>query len=88
MTKGKSHKLCPVAALKNWIHSTDSWDNPQDFLWLNAASRKPANARLLALRFRQLIQLAYTEKTKANFHQIRKVAISLAFDKGLNHNQI
>ncbi|CAF4317257.1 unnamed protein product [Rotaria magnacalcarata] len=86
--KGKSHKLCPVDALKNWSHRTDSWDNPQDFLWFNAASRKPANARLLALRFRQLIQLAYTDKTEANFHQIRKVATSLTFDKGLNLNQM
>ena len=43
---------------------------------------------MLALRFRQLIQLAYRNKMDANIHQLRKVATSLACDKGVNLAQI
>ena len=63
-------------------------DNPDRFRWLNAASKKPANSRILALRFRQLIKLSHAQDTRANFHQIRKVATSLAFDKSLSIKDI
>ena len=86
--KGTSHSLCPVSALKCWVDRTSDWDNPQNFLWINTVSRKVANARILALRFRQLVQLAYTKEMPANFHQIRKLATSIAFDKGLNLSQL
>ncbi|CAF2038686.1 unnamed protein product [Rotaria magnacalcarata] len=82
------HKLCPVKALSAWISRTAQWENPHNFLWFNAASKKPANIRMLALRFKQLIQLAYQDKVQANFHQLRKVATSLAFDKGVSLAQI
>ena len=58
------------------------YENPDQVIWFNAASRKAANSRIIALRFRQLIQMAYHEKTTANFHQLRKVASSIVFDKG------
>ena len=51
-------------------------------------SKKPANSRILALRFRQLIKPSHTRDTRANFHQIRKVATSLTFDKGLSIKDI
>ena len=61
-------------------------DNSDSFMWLNAASKKPANSRILALRFRQLIKPSHAQDTRTNFHQIRKVA--LAFDKGLSIKDI
>ncbi|CAF2046128.1 unnamed protein product [Rotaria magnacalcarata] len=81
-------KLCPVKALSAWISRTAQWENLQNFLWFNAASKKPANIRMLALRFKQLIQLAYQDKAQANFHQLRKVATYLAFNKGVSLPQI
>ena len=82
------HSLCPVEALKIWIERTSSWPNPDHFIWFNAASKKPANSRILALRFKQLIRLSHSYDTSANFHQIRKAATSLAFDKGLSLKEI
>ena len=63
-------------------------DNPDRFRGLNAASKKPANSRILALRFRQLIKRSHAQDTRANLYQIRKVATSLAFDKSLSIKDI
>ena len=89
--KNKKHKtdvLCPVNALKHWLSRTDKWENPQSVIWFNAATKRPGNARLLSLRFKKLIQLAYTEKVSAKFHDIRKAATSLAFNQGLSISQV
>ena len=66
------------------IDRTKDWVNPRCYIWFNAANRKPANARIISLRFKSLIRLAHNDQTTANFHQLRKVATSLAFDKGLS----
>ncbi|CAF4354177.1 unnamed protein product, partial [Rotaria magnacalcarata] len=67
-----AHSLCPVECLRNWLDITSEWPNPNNFIWFNAATQKPANNRILVLRFRQLINLSHAHNTKSNFHQIRK----------------
>lgn len=83
LTKEGNNYLCPVKALKAWLERTRLWINPNNYLWLNAANRKPAILKLLSLRFKALIRLAHNADLASNFHQLRKVAASLAFDKGL-----
>ena len=86
--KHQINVLCPVDALRHWITRTKNWENPKNVIWLNAAIQKPGNARLLTVRLKQLIQLAYTEKIAARFHDIRKAATSLAFNQGLSISQV
>ena len=86
--EGLNTYLCPVQALKTWIDRTKQWPNPENFLWLNAATKHPANARILALRFKALITLAHKDESHSNFHQLRKVAASLAFDRGLSLSRV
>ena len=85
---GKKNPLCPVDALKFWIERTQHWENPNDFLWLNAASNRPANARILSLRFKAIIRLAHNDDWHSNFHQLRKVAAYLAFHRGLSLKEL
>ena len=51
---------------------------------LDGPKWEPANEGIIRLRFKALIRLAHNDQTAANFHQLRKVAASLAFDKGLS----
>ena len=88
LLKDLRHSLCPVECLRTWLDRTSEWPNPKNFIWFNAATQKPANNRILALRFRQLVNLSHAYNTKSNFHQIRKVATSLAFDRGLSLAEI
>ena len=80
----KVNPLCPVDALRVWLNRTKSWVNPENKIWMNAATKLPANARLLGLRFKALIRISHNDERHANFHELRKVATSLAFDQGLS----
>lgn len=76
--------ICPVEALRSYLTRTNSWANPDEVLWLNPCTKKVAAKRTLSFRFKSLIKLSHQHDTQANFHEIRALATSLAFDKGIS----
>ena len=86
--EARHHSLCPVAALKSYVDKTHHWSNPNKVLWLHPVSHKPLNSRGLSYFFKAAIRLSQSEDHAISFHQIRKVATSLAFQQGLSIAEI
>ena len=59
----KSNPLGPVDALRIWLKRTKTWTNPVNRIWMNAATKVPANARLLGVRLKALIQISHNDVT-------------------------
>ena len=80
--------LFPVDALKHWLARTKEWQNPHEVNWVQYCHKTNVKRQIMSLRFKQLINLAYSDKVSAKFHDITKAAMSLAFNQDLSISQV
>ena len=78
---GTPHPLCPVTSLKAWLAVRPASDS--DKVFIDPKSKKPLNAARVSLWLCRIIKKA-DPKAIPKGHDIRKVATSLAWARGLN----
>ena len=92
-------KLCPVRALRMYLHKTATRRSVQKqkrlFISLNPSRHQEISKSAISLWLRSTIKMAHSSCTdhqaqmvSANPHEIRKVASSLAYDRSMSLHQI
>lgn len=79
-------RLCPVIALNNYLQSTRS-KNHCNHVFLSPISDKPLNAARLGFWLAKIISELIPD-SKPRAHDVRKIAFSLAWSKGITMKNI
>ena len=79
------HLLCPIQALKTYLHKTAN--APDGPLFINPATQEPCSKNRVRSLLVKLIKLSQPE-AKPQFHDVRKVSSSLAFFNGMNVQEL
>ena len=82
---GSHHRLCPVSALHRWLQVSDPWGH--DAVFINPQSKKPMNSGAISSYLVRTTN-ATAPRTFAKAHDVRKVAASLAWVRGVPPSKI
>ena len=77
---GSHHELCPVQSLKEWLEKTSSYEGNKIFI--NPLTMKPMTSASVSRHLVEIINTADPGKF-AKGHDVRKIATSLAWTRGL-----
>lgn len=79
------HRLCPVAALKQWLRLSEPWSC--DAIFMNPKTKKPMNSSAISSYLVRSINAA-SPRTFAKAHDLRKISASLAWVRGVPTHEI
>ena len=82
---GSPRPLCPVTTLKRWLSATKDFQGHQ--LFFNLQTLRPLKASLLSQMLCRLINTSQ-KGTFPKGHDIRKVATSLAWTRGIGISEV